>query len=137
MRWLLWLLLLVPVWAEDVRTEVLARDAEYMQARIRMDEPALQSLLDAEFTVVRDNGEVLDRAAFFRTHLAHVMQKFEHEDDPIVTVAGDIVIVIGRHRVAGRDAAGAFQAGSVASRVWVRRQGKWLLLHHHFHRLKR
>lgn len=99
-------------------------EAERAAARKNGDKNTLERLIADDFVETNRNGKVLSKADM----LAEQAVQNLRVDDTKIRIYGDAAIVTGRASYVSLE---NVQVATRFTRVWVRREGKWLLVSHH------
>jgi ketosteroid isomerase-like protein len=127
-------LLAAPVLAEGQHSDPLPPDlaraaADYDQAQIHNDGPALRRLLADDYTLVNGAGEIFSKPGFIRDSTApgFSLQPYvvEHE---INRVWSDGAVLSGEVTLRGTDGGKPFTSHMRFADVWAKRNGAWRVI---------
>ena len=117
--------------------ELIAREAEWSQALLAKDQPALEKLLGAEYTLTTAGG-VTPRAKWLDTLLHHMQPKALELREPEVQVYGDVALVRGTffwhvllEKPDPRTGSAELKGDFLISDLWVKRDGRWQVVARH------
>lgn len=108
----------------SVEDQLIQLDKAWTSAELKGDRKAAEALLADEFVGTTQRGEIENKAQY----LAGVMPNSDmvKTDDYKITVHGDIAIMTHRATVEG-----VRNMQFRSTHVWIKRNGKWLILAHH------
>jgi ketosteroid isomerase-like protein len=112
--------------SESVVAEVLARDHEYAEAWRRGDWPAIEAMIAPDYYVFDGAGGGIAR---LREEFPKIkLLEYKSEQPHVQILAPDLVLVNYvmqmRETYDGKDMSGRYWY----SQIWIRREGRWLLL---------
>ena len=118
-----------------IRVEEAIRrvDNERIQAQIHADEMALDRIYAADFIGVGPSGRVRTKPQVISDFTSGDL-KFQSitTDDVQVRVYGNTAVETGRSTMIGEDKGQTVPRDTRFTRVWVKRQGRWLLVANHY-----
>ena len=108
----------------SVEDQLIQLDKAWTSAELKGDKKAAEALLADDFVGTTQRGEIENKTQY----LASVMPNSDmvKADDYKITIHGDIAIMTHRSTV---DGVRNIQFRS--THVWIKRNGRWLLLAHH------
>ena len=108
----------------SVEEQLIQLDKAWTSAELKGDKKAAEALLANDYVGTTQRGEIENKAQY----LASVMPNSDmvKADDYKVTIHGDIAIMTHRATVQG-----VRNMQFRSTHVWIKRDGKWLLLAHH------
>jgi uncharacterized protein (TIGR03067 family) len=99
-------------------------------AIVKADAAFLERVLHEDYTHIRPRGTVENRAEYVENRKAgRVAYEMLDWDDIKIRVYGDTAIVTGRSTAKGKDPQGTIDQQQRWTRVFVRRDGRWQLVH--------
>jgi ketosteroid isomerase-like protein len=119
-----------PLMAATPGDDVLAAIKSYRQALVKKDIAALETIWSSDYAFVNGHGQLktkADRIAEMRSGHSSV-ESVTHEEDPKVTLHGDLALVLSRVTIvgkySGREVSGQFRS----LHVWSKVGGRWQLV---------
>lgn len=113
----------------DSIEELLAIEREWTAAHRNGDFATMERLMAEDFVKVLPDGSLADKAAVLASlRDEHRWWDFAAGDEYDVRVLGDAAVVIGRWRARGSNNGRPFDYAARFSSVYVRRDGRWLML---------
>ena len=108
----------------SVEDQLIQLDKAWTSAELKGDKKAAEVLLADDFVGTTQRGEIENKTQY----LASVMPNSDmvKADDYKITVHGDIAVMTHRSTVEG-----VRNIQFRSTHVWIKRNGKWLLLAHH------
>ena len=108
----------------SVEDQLIQLDKAWTSAELKGDKKAAEALLADDYIGTTQRGEIENKAQY----LASVMPNSDmvKADDYKITIHGDIAIMTHRATVQG-----VRNMQFRSTHVWIKRNGKWLLLAHH------
>ena len=108
----------------SVEDQLIQLDKAWTSAELKGDKKAAEALLADDFVGTTQRGEIENKTQY----LASVMPNSDmvKADDYKITVHGDIAVMTHRSTVEG-----VRNIQFRSTHVWIKRNGKWLLLAHH------
>jgi ketosteroid isomerase-like protein len=120
----------LPALAATPAEDVLAAVRNYRQALVKKDYAVLENTWSADYRFVNGQGALLtkaDRMAELKSGHTSV-GSITHEEEPAVTVHGDLAIVLSRvtlvGKYSGREVSGQYRS----LHVWMHTDGRWQLV---------
>ena len=108
----------------SVEDQLIQLDKAWTSAELKGDKKAAEALLADDFVGTTQRGEIENKTQY----LASVMPNSDmvKADDYKITIHGDIAVMTHRSTVEG-----VRNIQFRSTHVWIKRNGKWLLLAHH------
>ena len=108
----------------SVEDQLIQLDKAWTSAELKGDKKAAEVLLADDFVGTTQRGEIENKTQY----LASVMPNSDmvKADDYKITIHGDIAVMTHRSTVEG-----VRNIQFRSTHVWIKRNGKWLLLAHH------
>ena len=106
--------------------QVIQAERAWLEAHLKLDISALDSLMADEYTQVNRQGELIGKQqviASFRTGKRY--WQHSESDEYQVRIYGDVAVIVGRWRAKGINAGQAFDYAARYVSVWVYRNGRW------------
>jgi hypothetical protein len=117
--------------ATAVSHELTRLEHELMESVQRHDVPRLEELLGHEFKLVGRTGRAWSRETFLENAAGpYEIDEFAFEELDI-ELYGDTAIIHARYRQRGRLGKDDLSHAFVLTDVWIRRGGRWQLVHRH------
>jgi ketosteroid isomerase-like protein len=117
--------------------EQAIRQAEkiYVDGLLKADIGSLGQLFADDYTVIKNHGEYWDKA----THLGFIEAEVHRflklsTGDVKIRFYDDVALVTGRLDWQARDPDATISGHSRYTHVYVKRDGRWQMVHNHFHR---
>jgi uncharacterized protein (TIGR02246 family) len=125
----------VPTWTQplgETDRELIRLQHEWAAARVKRDVAFLESLYAKEFRITSLNGVVVERDADIAAFASGALQpESVKNEDMRVAVYGDTAVVTGLEKMKGTYNSVFGQFTVRFTNVFVRQDGRWLLLTHH------
>ncbi len=117
---------------EDQMTQELERlNDVWITAWFKKDARVVDDLMTPDYEYVGPNGQVLDRAAILRIIRSpgYALTSGSRTEVTLVEIAPGVVLVKDRWQGTGMYEGRSFTDDHRCTRLWVRRNGKWLVAH--------
>lgn len=111
---------------------VIEAERVWVEAHRRMDVGAIAQLMADDYSSLRDDGAVWGRAETLARYVPGRRHWDEADSDGYhVRLSTDAALLVARWRARGVNSGAAFDYRARFTAVYVRRGGRWLLLHDH------
>ena len=103
----------------------------WITAWFEKDAGTVDALMTPDYKYVGPNGQVLDRAAILRIIRSpgYALTSGSRTEVTLITIAPDVVAVEDRWQGTGTYEGRSFRDDHRCTRLWVQRNGKWLVAH--------
>src|SRR6266536_3735362 len=117
----------------SVEETIRKLDRERIQAQIEADAVALDRIYADDFIGIGPSGTVRTKTQVISDFTSGDL-KFQSitTDNVQVRVYGDMAVEIGRSTMIGQDKGQTVPRDTRFTRVWVKQQGRWLLVANHY-----
>src|ERR1051325_3882454 len=118
---------------ESVVETIRRLDQERIQAQIHADAPALDRIYADDFIGIGPSGTVRTKPQVLADFTSHDLSFQSITTDEVrIRVYGNTVVETGRTTTIGQDKGKVVPRDNRFTRVWVRGQGRWRLVAHHY-----